>query len=342
MATALPVSPTTNVGKALFAWRVDEGLLTLFADQLRGSLDAVEEGWAEAAQPEIHLAVAVVYYVLSFRLLGQGTAGMRHFRLVPRGPTLPALPLVFLAAVYAYQRLKRTALVDRWEQAEEGSIRRIVHRKLPLVDLACKVLALGNTIAYLSGGTSYPDLLYSLSLFAVGSATPASAAAPSPGLRSLLYVRYHQLLLNSLTGVARTGAFSRGAILWLYRSLLQQLLRARGVASAVLVRVGLQRQQQQQQQPLRRGPGLGASDPLTCCACGGRAETPHAPECGHVHCYLCLQLGLRSASASSPQDGADAGAAGAGADDTASSSTMYQCPQCGAGVSQCLRVSLLP
>ena len=328
----------TNVGKSLFAWRVDEGLLTLFADQLRGCLDAVEEGWSDAAQPEIHFAVAVAYYVLSFRLLGQGTAGMRHFSLVPRGPAPPALPLVFLAAVYAYQRLKRTSLVERWERAEEGSIRRIVHRKLPLVDLACKVLALGNTIAYLSGGTSYPDLLYSLSLFAVGSVTPASAAAPSPGLRPLSFVRYHQLLLNSLQGVVRTGAFSRGAILWLYRSFERQLLRARGVASALLVRTGLRRQPSQQSLERRRlGPG--ASDPLTCCACGGRAETPHAPECGHVHCYICLQLGLSAAvsapsSYSSSPHPADA--------DAASPSAMYQCPQCGANVSQCQRVSLLP
>ena len=396
-----------NVGKALYALRIDESLRALFAQQLEAAVDAVEGGQGDALKPELQLVVGLAFYGLSFLLprpgVEPGTAGMRHFQLVPRaflrrGDEAPArstmlLPVAFLLAVYAYQRAKRASLMERWhlhqhrqtqpqpqpqpqsQQPPSPSQQPSLHARLGALDTAAKLLALGNCLSYLSG-RSYPDLLLALSPgfssvlpspFAAGAGAGAGSV---PGLAALVFVQYHRLLWGAAQSLVRAAALGRGQALLLLRRARWQLGAARAALGAWfspgLARVtgGRGSSSSSSSNSSSTGGASGSAavgalalgslraqsaQGLRCAACRtSPPEAPHAPACGHAHCYVCLCTGIAQAGASASagaRTGVGSGAgAGAGAGEGEGEGwsglgeeCLYLCPACGRAGSECTR-----
>ena len=190
-----------HVGHSLFAHRIDEGLQLLFAKQLEGTLGPSAGDW----NAEIALLVSAAYYLLSVlrrdkdgreRTAGMAVMGLQRLPLLPAllpEPRKTLLPLLFMVLVYCYQRLKRHALLHRWSARDATPLQQRLHRRLAVLETAAKILGLGHVVATLSAG-AFPNIIYPLSLIAVGpetvalpgaDAVDAVAAAPLPSSSSL-------------------------------------------------------------------------------------------------------------------------------------------------------------
>lgn len=347
-------------GKVLFSWRIDECLQQLFAMQLESCMDSIHHGYSETFRAEIQFSIAVAYFSLSFRgnrqqlaLPSSSSAGMRHFNLfVQHNANTPLRTLLFLSAIYIYQRVKRTALVERWNSCPPSSLQQRLASGLVHTDLVLKSLAVGNSIAYLTKGT-YPDLLYTLSLLSAGSIQTQSAPLMPPGLNVLVRVNYHKLLWGSIQGLLKTGIFSRTVWIYVYRRIV-------GAALAMKISVATAMQRLRILPASLPPPTSGAAelsnnsnslvarhrgDHHLCAVCHQVPESPHISGCGHVHCYYCLQVNIMTARThrDSVGMGSSEGMGGEGREGMGGMGDeagvgVYLCQVCGCGASFCSRV----
>jgi len=306
-------------GQQLFALRIDDEIRRL---ALRGQNTAI--GFGQEIEIEFETVIELIYYYFSL-MKNVPTPGMKLMNLQLAGkPGNSKLLIICILSGYLFKRMKKYGTLSGWQRESRNSIKYKLWKCLKLMEIVSRTLGFANLLSFLYRGF-YPSLLYRISGYNVMSETKFTSSLNS--VQQYVQTRHvlWQLILSLLVAIST-------AIDW------QDIQsRAQEYASMSLNYISSLSMTQYISRLIERRRGRvingtsvqveipNSSSPETCVACNSLpAENPHTGECGHVFCYLCLQIGLLSTSenASRQRNRED---------------NSYRCPICSQSLKVCNR-----
>jgi hypothetical protein len=307
-------------GQQLFALRIDNEIKKL---AIRGQNTATL-GFGQEVEIEYETIIELIYYYFSL-MSGIPTPGMKlmNLRLTDKPKGNSKLLILCILSSYLFKRIKKYSLLNGWQRESHDSIKYKLWRCLKLMELVTRTLGVANLLSFLYKGF-YPSIQYRVAGYNVVSETKFASSLNS--VQQYVQARHvlWQLLLSVFVAIST-------AVDW------QDIQdRTQEVATATLNYINslsatqylsrlLVRRRGRVLNPVEVGPSI---DSDACVACSAStAECPHVADCGHTFCYLCLQIGLLSATENmnrvrSRGDRLD---------------LSYRCPKCSQPLKECNR-----
>lgn len=310
-------------GQQLFALRIDEEIRKL---AIRGQTSSM--GFGQEIETEYETIIELVYYYFSL-MSGIPTPGMKLMNLQLTGkPGNSKLLMLSILLSYLFKRIKKYTLLNGWQREANNSIKHKLWRCLKLIEIVARTLGVVNLLTFLYKGF-FPSIYYRIAGYNVMSETKFTSSLNS--VQQYVQARHilWQLLLSLLVAVStavdwqdiqyRANDLASNTLNYInsfsgIQYLLRMIERRRGRILA-----GAQQELVDSQ----------LSSPEACVACNSSpAESPHVGECGHPFCYLCLQIGLLSATESNNNNNVR---------NRNRVDNSYRCPQCSHPLKICNR-----
>ena len=254
------------------------------------------------------------------------TPGMKlmNLRLTDKPKGNSKLLILCILSSYLFKRIKKYSLLQGWQRESRDNIKYKLWRCLKLMEIVTRTLGVANLLNFLYKGF-YPSIQYRIAGYNVISETKFATSLNS--VQQYVQARHvlWQLLLSVLVAIST-------AIDWQdVQDRTQELATITlnyisSLSATQYLSQLIERRRGRILNPVLQHVEVPSSASDACVSCNAStAECPHIGECGHVHCYICLQIGLLSATESMNR--------GRSRD----RESTYRCPRCSQPLKNCTR-----